>query len=51
MPLWLRYSGDPKIGQIVPEMRHMVAAYEAVQGFDIVHDHTLLSADLLRAVP
>ena len=31
-----------KIGQIVPEMRHVVAAYEAVQDFDIVHDHTLL---------
>jgi glycosyltransferase involved in cell wall biosynthesis len=30
-----------RIGMAVPEIIHATAAYEAVQGFDIVHDHTL----------
>ena len=33
-------EGD-RIGTVVPELRHVMAAYEAVQDFDIVHDHTL----------
>lgn len=30
-----------RIGYAVPELRHILAAYEAVEGFDIVHDHTM----------
>ena len=29
-----------RIGHVVPELRHVTAAYDAVQDFDIVHDHT-----------
>jgi glycosyltransferase involved in cell wall biosynthesis len=31
-----------RMGAAVLELRHLVHAYEAVQGFDIVHDHTIL---------
>lgn len=34
-------EGD-RIGHGIPEMRHVVHAYEAAKGFDIVHDHTTL---------
>jgi glycosyltransferase involved in cell wall biosynthesis len=30
-----------RIGMAVPELRHVAHAYEAVQDFDIVHDHTV----------
>jgi len=30
------------IGGAVSEMRHVIHAYEAVSGYDIVHDHTLV---------
>ncbi|MBW3575051.1 MAG: glycosyltransferase family 4 protein [Actinobacteria bacterium] len=30
-----------RMGAVVPELRHVVHAYEAARGFDIVHDHTL----------
>jgi len=30
------------IGGAVTELRHVIHAYEAVQGYDIVHDHTLV---------
>src|SRR5437879_2563571 len=30
-----------RIGMAVPELRHVVHAYEAVRNFDIVHDHTV----------
>ena len=33
-------EGD-RIGNVVPELRHVMAAYEAVQDFDLVHDHTM----------
>ncbi len=33
-------EGD-RIGHAVPELRHVMHAYEAVQDFDIVHDHTI----------
>ena len=40
---WLleRAEGE-RMGFTVPELRHVLAAYEAVEGFDVVHDHTLL---------
>ncbi len=31
-----------RMGFAVPELRHVMHAYEAVQGFDIVHDHTVV---------
>jgi glycosyltransferase involved in cell wall biosynthesis len=30
-----------RIGMAVPELRHVLHAYEAVEGFDIIHDHTV----------
>jgi glycosyltransferase involved in cell wall biosynthesis len=30
-----------RIGMAVPELRHVLHAYDAVQGFDVVHDHTV----------
>src|ERR1019366_1313949 len=34
-------EGD-RIGMAVPEIRHVIHAYEAVQECDVVHDHTLM---------
>ncbi len=31
-----------RIGMAVPELRHLMHAYDAVQDFDIVHDHTVV---------
>ena len=31
-----------RIGMAVPELRHVMAAYDAVRDFDIVHDHTIM---------
>src|SRR5688572_15622595 len=31
-----------RIGNIVPEVIHVSAAYDAVKAFDIVHDHTII---------
>ncbi len=31
-----------RMGVAVPEIRHVLAAYEAVEGFDIVHDHSVV---------
>jgi glycosyltransferase involved in cell wall biosynthesis len=38
----LPVSEGSRIGVAVPELRHVVHAYEAVQDFDIVHDHTVV---------
>jgi glycosyltransferase involved in cell wall biosynthesis len=35
-------SQAPLIGIATVELRHLVLGYEAVQGYDIVHDHTLI---------
>jgi glycosyltransferase involved in cell wall biosynthesis len=43
-----------RIGAAVPELRHVVHAYEAVQEVDIVHDHTVfgpLYADRFPRLP
>ena len=37
----LERSEHLRMGAVVPELRHVVHAYEAARGFDIVHDHTL----------
>jgi glycosyltransferase involved in cell wall biosynthesis len=31
-----------RMGHSVPEVRHVVHAYEALAGFDVVHDHTVV---------
>ena len=38
----LSVAEGSRIGSAVPELRHVMAAYETVQGYDIVHDHTVL---------
>lgn len=43
-------KGD-RIGDVVPELRHVSHAYDAVQGFDIVHDHTILGPSYAERFP
>jgi glycosyltransferase involved in cell wall biosynthesis len=38
----LRQAEGNRIGAAVPELRHVMHAYEAVADFDIVHDHTVM---------
>ncbi len=38
----LEESEGERMGFTVPELRHVMGAYEAVQDFDIIHDHTVL---------
>jgi glycosyltransferase involved in cell wall biosynthesis len=38
-----------RIGMAVPELRHVIAAYDALQGCDIIHDHTLAGPLLAAA--
>jgi glycosyltransferase involved in cell wall biosynthesis len=38
----LERSEGMRIGTAVPELRHVIHAYEAVRGFDVVHDHTVM---------
>lgn len=40
-----------KVGQLAPEIRHVMGAYKAVQGFDIVHDHTLFGPAYAERFP
>ena len=43
-----------RIGMAVPELRHVVHAYEAVSDFDVVHDHTVMGpfyAERYRDLP
>ena len=37
----LEESEGQRIGMAVPELRHVMHAYEAIRDFDIVHDHTV----------
>jgi glycosyltransferase involved in cell wall biosynthesis len=40
---WLLPEAEgERMGVAVPEVRHVLAAYEAVRDFDIVHDHTVV---------
>lgn len=49
---WLleRAEGQ-RMGFTVPEIRHVLAAYQAVAGFDIIHDHTVLGPVYSETVP
>lgn len=38
----LPHAEGMRIGMAVPELRHVVHAYEAVSGYDVVHDHTVM---------
>lgn len=38
----LKVSEGWRIGYTVPELRHVMAAYEELAGCDVVHDHTVL---------
>jgi glycosyltransferase involved in cell wall biosynthesis len=38
----LEHAEGQRIGFSIPELRHVMGAYDAVGGFDIVHDHTVL---------
>lgn len=38
----LELSEGYRIGYTVPELRHLMSAYEALEGVDVVHDHTVL---------
>lgn len=41
--MWaLEHAEGNRIGMAVPELRHVMHAYQAVQDFDIVHDHTVM---------
>jgi len=40
-----------RIGMVVPELRHVMAAYDAVQGYDIVHDHSLMGPVYAQRFP
>ena len=37
----LEKAETQQIGAVVPELRHVMTAYEAVEGYDVVHDHTV----------
>jgi glycosyltransferase involved in cell wall biosynthesis len=40
---WLLPEAEgERMGVAVPEVRHVLAAYEAVADFDVVHDHTIV---------
>ena len=50
----LEHSEGTRIGFSVPELRHVLAAYEAVSDCDIIHDHTMIGpvyASALTDVP
>src|SRR5215213_7456689 len=38
----LKASEGWRIGYTVPELRHIMAAYDALADFDVIHDHTVL---------
>jgi len=50
----LEESEGERMGFTVPELRHVMGAYEAVQDYDIIHDHTVLGpiyADRFPDIP
>ena len=38
----LTHAEGRRIGFAVPELRHVMAAYDGVQDYDVVHDHTVI---------
>ncbi len=49
---WLLPSAEgTRMGFTVPELRHVMAAYDAVGGYDIVHDHTVIGPIYSEILP
>ncbi|HVM02636.1 MAG TPA: glycosyltransferase family 4 protein [Acidimicrobiales bacterium] len=49
---WLLAEAEhQRIGMVVPELRHIMAAYEAVADYDIVHDHTVMGPVYAQRLP
>jgi glycosyltransferase involved in cell wall biosynthesis len=49
--LWaLDHSEGARIGFSVPELRHVLAAYEAVGDCDVIHDHTMIGPTYAAAL-
>lgn len=40
-----------RMGSVVPELRHIIHAYEAVKDFDIIHDHTVMGPTYSERLP
>ncbi|MGH9179678.1 MAG: glycosyltransferase family 4 protein [Acidimicrobiales bacterium] len=47
----LQEAEHERIGMVVPELRHIMAAYEAVKDYDIVHDHTVMGPVYAQRYP
>jgi glycosyltransferase involved in cell wall biosynthesis len=47
----LEESQGGRIGMALPELRHVIHAYDAVQGYDIVHDHTVIGPAYAERFP
>jgi glycosyltransferase involved in cell wall biosynthesis len=49
---WVLSEGQGcRIGHVVPEIRHVMHAYEQVEEFDIVHDHTMAGPVYAERLP
>ena len=46
----LQHSEGNRIGFTVPELRHVFAAYEAMAGCDLIHDHTMIGPTYASAL-
>jgi glycosyltransferase involved in cell wall biosynthesis len=47
----LKEAEHERIGMVVPELRHIMAAYEAVKDYDIIHDHTVMGPVYAQRFP
>lgn len=47
----LAKSEGMRMGSVVPELRHIIHAYEAVKDFDIIHDHTVMGPTYAERFP
>jgi glycosyltransferase involved in cell wall biosynthesis len=47
----LEEAEGQRIGMAVPELRHVMAAYEAAEGYDVVHDHTMMGPPYSATLP
>ncbi|MDQ1402318.1 MAG: hypothetical protein QOG03_634 [Actinomycetota bacterium] len=47
----LERSEGSRIGATVPELRHVIAGYEAARHFDVIHDHTMLGPFYAERTP
>ena len=47
----LKVSEGWRMGYTVPELRHIMAAYEELTDFDVIHDHTVLGPVYAERLP